>query len=202
MSMFEKYDNLVEGYIPNNKISAEETTYSTVDTTLPNKEYNALGKFIGYSWSYGDVFDLHYSINKTIPVSSKSLVYEETGAKPTSSTKGFAGQQAYNTVDCLSWTCVGISNNMYVWIQDDELLYPRSGDTSITLTPEVSNIELVVDLYNFRWEHIHTFSNSGQSDIYCEIDKELSERMKPGIYYGIFKVSEGSSSREIGRAHV
>lgn len=188
MDMFKTYDNLSDNYIPNNTVSDTIGDYKTINNTSLRKVFNAKGSFVGYGWDYGDTVTLRFSCAQSITVSSDSLVYETANEHPTSHTVGKVGQQAYNTVDSKSWTCVGETDGAYIWVQDEGVVYPSDGTKVVTLAPDMTDKELVVELYNFRWELLHSFSKQGAIDISCEIGKDISNTLKSGIYYSLLKV--------------
>ena len=194
MDMFKTYDSLPEDYIPNNTVSNTTTEYKTINNTSLKKIFNAKNSFVGYGWDYGDTVTLRFSCKEDITVSSDSIVYETANEGPTSHTVAKAGQQAYNTVDSKSWTCVGQTDGLYIWVEDDELIYPEDGTRVITLAPDMTDKELVVELYNFRWELLHSFSKQGAIDISVDIGKDISATLKPGIYYSLLKVTGINSS--------
>ena len=111
MSMFEKYDNIDPNYIPDN--TSPRPTYDTEELTKePRIAYNIKGNPIGYSWTYGSEFKLKFSANQTFKVPFNSIVYDTANEKPDETTQGVTGQQAFNTVDCKSWTCFNSADNI------------------------------------------------------------------------------------------
>ncbi len=197
MGMFDNYDNLHPDYIPDNTTSGPSNDRKYLDEKLPKKAFNIKGTFIGYKWTYGDTFELVFNVNQTIKVYSNSIIYRESGKHPTTGTKGETGQQAYNLVDVKSWTCVGISSGLYIWVEDDCVSYPSDGDTEIVFIPnESENIEvsMKVEIYNFRWEPFDTYSKSGAMTVSVTMDKDTSLKYKPGVYYCLVKVLSGEKS--------
>lgn len=186
MGMFDNYDN---------PTSIIDTTYNTVDnlSKLPRRIFNIKNNFVGYTWDYGDTFKFKLTVAETVKVSEDAYIYIESGGAPNVTTIGYPGQQAYNIKDCKSWTCVGMSDSIVVWIEDDVIIYPDNGTREITFTPDMQGKTLQVDLFNFRWEHLHTFSNLDAIDIECDIDKDISEQLIPGVYYCTLKVIEGNA---------
>lgn len=62
--MFDNYPS-PEGYIPNNlKMTLPQRPIC--DDELPRAIYNAVGKFIGYSWRFGDTLEFEYKIDDYI----------------------------------------------------------------------------------------------------------------------------------------
>ena len=188
MGIFDNYENLNPDYIPDNSSEKPSDERRCLNEKLPRKTFNVKGNFVGYRWSYGDIFDLTFSVNKQIAVYSDSIVYDVSGAFPSTTTVGKISQQAYNIVDLKSWTCVGINEDVYIWVEDECVSYPVNGDKYIDFVPNMKNKTLKVELYNFRWESIKTFTQTGQNEIVVSVDKDTSEELKPGVYYCLVKV--------------
>lgn len=190
MSMFDTYDNLPIDYIPTN-ITSNATSCVVDGIHLPNKEYNVKGEFVGYTWTHGETFELLFSRKTVIKVKADSLIYSIAGMSPDIVTAGYVGQKSYNTADKKSWTCVSASNGVYVWAEDEELTYILEGTVELDMTPDMTNSELQLELSNFRWEPIHTLSNKGAIDILLQVDKDITEMLKPGVYHCRFKEING-----------
>lgn len=187
--MFERYDKLNPSYIPDNTTPKQDFDYATVEKVVPEIAYSAKGTPIGYKWNFGEEFELKFSAATVIKVAEDSLVYEISAVGPTPTTRGIRGQQAYNIIDCKSWTCVGSSGGFYIWIEDDELIYPTEGTKQITLVPYTQGKELQVQFYNTRWELIYSLVALDAADVYLQINKETSEIFKPGVYYSVLKLA-------------
>lgn len=196
MSMFDSYDNLKPDYVPDNSSPNQSTTYIELQDKLPRPLFDIKKRFTGYSWNHGDIFKWSLSVNRTIRINEDAIVYNTAGEYPEIETEGYAGQQAYNTVDCKSWTCIGELQDMYVWIQDEEVTYPDNGDRELQLTPDMESKSIQFDIYNFRWEPITSFSSQGSASIEISVDKELNEKLKPGVYYSTLKIT-GEESVEL-----
>ena len=195
MSMFDNYDNLSTDYIPNNSYTETFSDYVAVDDKLPRIAKDIKGNFVGYAWDYGDVFDLVFDVSETIRVRDDSLIYTTSGKKPDEFTAGlYSGQQAYNLADAKSWTFVGKSAGFYVWIEDEEITYPVDGKKQLTLFTDMSNKIVEVNIYNFRWELMHSFKASNTNKIVCKIDTTLTENMPRGVYYCTVRVTGNSTS--------
>lgn len=190
MGMFDKYDNLNPDYIPDNTTTYLDKDYLTIDSDIPRPLYDLEGKFLGYSWDEGEVFEFKMSINDMITIRKNSLIYNKTGEQPDVYTKAeIEGQQAYNTVDAKSWTFTGKTENLYIWVEDTELTYPVNGDKSIMINTDMTNAYIQLDIYDFRWNNVYTQNgNIGKSDIVLNIDDEISKILKPGVYYVTLKI--------------
>lgn len=184
MSMFDNYDNQNIFHVPNNISVNPAKEYNTIDTSIPKKIYDIKNNFIGYSWDYGDTFDLILSVNNKIPVKHDSIIFSEPNITPTTDTAGYKGLQAYNTIDNKSWTCVGTINGLYVWVEDDEVTYAINGTTIIEMQRDVMDKTIIVDIYDFRWEHIKSYEESNSHTIACRIDDTLQS----GLYYCTVKL--------------
>ena len=193
MSMFEKYDRLNEDYIPNNTTVNTDINYIVHDDSLPRTSHNVYGNRIGLTWVHGEEFDLILSAKKELLVAEDSIVYEKSGEVPTQLTKGLLGQQAFNTVDCKSWTCVGISSDMYIWIEDSYIITPSNGAKKIYMCPDMTNKTLLVTIYNHRWEELYSLEKLGKIEVSIHVGKELNEILKPGVYYCTIKVTSMES---------
>ena len=190
MSMFDNYDKLSPNYIPNNSSSETNNEYLSIEQTLPRVVYNIKNNPIGLSWTYGERFELKFSAAKTIKVAENSLIYDISGAGPTNTTKGISSQQAYNTVDCKSWTCAGISGGFYIWVEDAEVEYLASGTKEITLIPDMQGKILELEIFNFRWDTIYNCKTEGKVEIALPVDDTIDNVLKPGTYYCIIKLKD------------
>lgn len=190
MGMFDKYDKLNPDYIPNNTTTYLGTEYLTIDSEVPRPMYDIKNNFIGYTWDEGEFFDFKLSVDDMITVRENSLIYDKPGEGPDLYTIAeMEGQQAYNVVDAKSWTFTGKAENLYIWIEDTELTYPTKGDKSIMINTDMTDAYIQMNIYNFRWENIYSQNGEiGESDIVLHIDNEMSETLKPGVYYVTLKI--------------
>ena len=188
--MFDNYDKLNPDYIPNNTTTYLDTEYLTIDSEVPRPMYDIKNNFIGYTWDEGESFDFKMSVDDMITIRRNSLIYEKAGEHPDVYTVAeVGGQQAYNVVDAKSWTFTGKSSNLYIWVEDDELTYPVNGDKSIMINTDMTDAYIELDIYNFRWEKIYSQNGEvGNSDIVLHIDSEMSDILKPGVYYVTLKI--------------
>lgn len=194
MGMFDKYDRLNPEYIPDNS-SEYLDEYTSLDEILPRPLYDARNRFIGYSWNRDDNFDFVISVNNIIGVARDSIIYNIPGECPDKCTIAEReGQQAYNTADAKSWTYIGRTDDFYVWIEDAELTYPFNGDKSITIQTDMTDKYIELDIFNFRWEKVHSvISSSNQSNIVLKIDDEMNKKLTSGIYYMTVKICSENS---------
>lgn len=184
MGMFDTYDRLDPDYIPDNTSPKYCNRYLTITNKLPRITYDTKNRFIGYSWDYGDIFDFTISVDDVIAVRKDSLIFNNTGEKPDNNTVGiYKGQQAYNTVDGISWTFVGQSADIYIWKQDEKLTYPMDGDKKLIIKKDMQNKSIVVDIYNFRWENLMSFTNDNSSTIDISINDDVNKKLLKGVYY-------------------
>ena len=190
MGMFDTYDKLNPDYIPNNTTDYKDIYYLTIDSEIPRPMYDIKNNFLGYTWDKGEIFDFNISVDDMITVRENSIIYEHSGEQPDIYTVAeVEGQQAYNIVDCKSWTFSGKTENLYIWVEDTELTYPVNGDKSIMINTDMTDAHIQLDIYNFRWENIHTQNGEiGESDIVLHIDEEISKLLKPGVYYVTLKI--------------
>ena len=195
MGMFDKYDNLNPEYIPDNSSPKDIEDYISINKVLPRTLNDVRGRFIGYSWNYGEFFKFKISVDNMITIKEDSLVYDKTEEKPNESTVGkYEGQKAYNTVDGKSWTYVGKTDMLYIWVEDKELSYPIDGDTSIIIHRDMKDSYVLVEIFNFRWEPIYSQqSEIGESTIFIDVNEELSNKLQTGIYYCTVKICSEES---------
>ena len=190
MGMFDTYDRLNPNYIPNNTTNYKDLYYSTIASEMPKQLYDAENNFIGYSWDKNEIFDFKISVDDMITVRENAIIFNKPGECPDTYTVAtVSGQQAYNVVDCKSWTFSGKTENLYIWVEDEELTYPINGDKSIMINTDMTDAYIQLDIYNFRWENIYTQNGEiGQSDIVLKINEEISDILKAGIYYLTLKI--------------
>lgn len=185
MGMFTNYDNLSNTYIPDNV--SPNTEYALYKpTNLPEILYNVKGNKVAHTWTLGDTFIWQVGLNETIKVELNSIIYHSTGDEPDAVTKGSIGQRAYNIVDMCSWQCVDYTDNEYVWKKDKNFTYPLDGEVTLSLKPVIDG-SLVFELYNFRREHLKTFTEFDGNKVLVNINTELNDELQQGIYYGIVK---------------
>ncbi len=190
MGMFDSYDKLNHDYVPDNSSPTPSVIFNTIDDVLPRPLLDIKGRFIGYTWNYGELFTFTLSTDDVIEILSDSIVYNNVGESPTNYTVGErVGQQAYNTVDATSWTFVGRTDILYIWVEDEELTYPTDGDKSIIIHSDMTNRYAQLNIYNFKWESIfESKSEIGEPEVHLDINEETSKQLKPGIYYCTLKI--------------
>lgn len=195
MSMFDTYDKLNPDYIPDNSTPTPTEEYLTINKVLPRPLYDVRNRFIGYNWNHGEYFDFTLSVNSMITVNNDSLIFEEKEAAPDTYTVGkYEGQKAYNVVDAKSWTYVGRTDSLYIWVEDTELSYPINGDKSIIIYRDMTDKYILVNIFNFRWEQVYCQqSEVNESSIRLTVDDELSKKLVSGIYYCTVKICSEDS---------
>lgn len=193
-SMFSRYDNLNANYIPDNSSPEQSKEMIEICHKLPKELFDVKGRFIGYSWSEGDTFIFPVTVNTVIKVDKDSIIYEKAGEHPTESTPAQrAGQQAYNIVDCISWTYVGRADSFYIWVKDDTFTYSTDGEVELTIQRDMTDKQLEVQVFNFRWEHIHSFIESGVPNIDCDFNKDITSKFNSSVYYCLVKITSKTS---------
>lgn len=192
-SMFYNYDNMDPNHIPNNIKAYKIPEYIQLDNTLPNKLYDIKNNFIGYSWVHGELFNFTLNVNDTIRVPEDSIIYTESGQCPDANTKGYKSQKAYNIVDGKCWTCTGYVCGVFVWLLNDKIMYTADGDKEISLNIDMTNKQLKLDLYTFKWEIIESIITENSDTIELSIDDTLSEKLNSGIYYGILSIVDNDN---------
>ena len=183
-NMFTNYEDLSSVYVPNNE-KAELENNKVINLSLPKKEYDHSGKFVGYSWNYGETLTIPYSANKVIYVEEDALVYDISGVSPSISTIGTFGQKAYNTADRKSWVCKTLDSSKYIWEEQDEFTYPENGKKpiSIKFIQDVSDKFIEFSINNFRRENIYSITIPCAQEVPLIIDRDLSNKLIDGIYY-------------------
>ena len=197
MGMFDNYDNLHEDYVPDNRHSNSDRTMEKIDTSKVHKVYNAKGNFVGVSWHRGETVDLEFPLCDRVFVDSDAIIYEGADECPTPLTIGHSGQKAYNVVDKKSWTCVGISNQHYIWTLDAELLVPADGTKEIIFPRDWTDKSVIFNIYNFRWEEVFAQTVEAADNVVLPIGAELSESLYEGSYYCVVKLQKEGSSEVI-----
>lgn len=195
MGMFTNYQQeLVKVYQPNNLVNAFPTPITdsklkSLPEGKPYEEYDAKGNLIGYCWKQGETLNLEFNIEGELTVEDNALVSFIKGETPENLSVDSESRRYYNVFDMKSWTAFRDGDDV-TWVEDQEFTYPES-DSEFTLKrifiPAENYLEdkqVVVTLFNFRMEPIHTW-NSGvtRSKVVCPIDKELSRTLVRGIYY-------------------
>lgn len=194
MSMFDSYNNICILDTPDNIHNEPAKEYNTISSDKPSKIYDINNKFVGYAWNYGDIFTFNINVNDIIKVHRDSIIFDETDETPNSQTRGYKGQQAYNTVDKVSWTCVGHMNGLYVWVRDTEITYDKDGTKEIELTTDISNKTVEVNIYNFRYELIKTFENSNCNLVSIDINESIYEVLPSGLYKCVVRITDDKIS--------
>ena len=196
MGMFDTYDKLNPNYIPDNSTDKVEQ-YKCIKNELPYKAYDIKGRFVGYKWNYNDRFVFPISVNNTICVDEDALIYINRGEGPDTYTIGtHEGQKAYNTIDSKSWTYCGESDSIYLWVEDDFIIYPVKGEKEITLSTDMNERKIEVIIYNFRWNVVYKqVGDIGASTTYINIDNELNKVLIPGLYYMVINISGEDTSQ-------
>lgn len=205
--MFLNYNNIANNYIPNNLVCSfpvgkSYTKLDPVKASKPYEELDSKGNLIGYSWKYGETLNLEFNIDGEITVEDDALLFTQKGQKP-SPTTGFVSQRAYNVVDYVSWTCIAVVNGVATWVEDVEFTYDESCGRSVYVTADeyLQDKTLEVTLYNFRMEPIHKQIFEGTSKVILFIDKQLSAKLKKGIYYCSLSVITDSTILPIFDSH-
>lgn len=185
MGMFERYDNLSPDYIPNNSALRIKGVYTTIENDLPRPLIDIRGNQIGYTWDSGELFNFHFTTKDKITIFKDSIIYEESGKSPDTSTYGKRlGQKAYNTVDAKSWTFIGETESFYIWVEDEELLYPINGNTELFVQCDMSGKYIEVNITDFRGENLLTItSDVGDTDLVMNVNEEFYSIFKSGVYY-------------------
>ena len=191
MGMFDKYENIIPDYIPDNTSpTLDDYTFTSIDSDLPRPLINWRGNKIGYTWNNGELFDFNLTVDDMIAIRRDSLVFDKSGEGPDAYTIGeHDGQQAYNTVDAKSWTFIGKSGDLYVWVEDEELLYPVDGEKSIIIHTDMNNKYVQLNIYDFRWQLVHSIKNEiGNPHITLKVDEDISKKLIPGVYYATLNI--------------
>ena len=196
MDMFSSYDKLDPDHIPQNTSPEINNEYEILDTSPPRDEFNVKGEKVGISWTHGEIFDINLSASTKIYVAENALVFHEPEEIPDNYTEGVKGQQAYNTFLNLSWTCVGKRSDAYIWVQDDNIIYPTNGTKEIYMCPNMSDKSLLLQIYNFRGEEIYRLEKWGVNEITLKVDTYINEILKPSVYRYTLKII-GNESVEV-----
>ena len=190
MGMFDNYNNLNPDYIPDNVSPTPDVEFTTLESLLPRPQYDLKGKLVGYSWNHGDHFKFELSTDDKVKIFEDAIIYNGIGDAPDDYTEGTrVGQQAYNTAESRSWTYVGKSNDFYIWVEDEEFTYPANGTKPLTVHTNMLGKYAQLNIFNFRWEPIvEVKSAMGNPSVTLDVDEEISNKLKPGIYYCTLKI--------------
>lgn len=203
-NMFTNYNNISPSYVPNNMhiINTDIQSYTKlnpIDISKPYELYNAKNELEGYFWYHGESIVLDFAIDGEITVETDALVFNSKGEYPSETTKGYVGQVAYNTADYKAWKCSTIVDKRYIWTQEGEIGYNSALSRSIYIDASDylrdKNIELKI--FDFRYNQIYSKIIAGTEKALFEIDKELSTKMIPGIYYCSLEVYNDRVNQKI-----
>lgn len=183
MSMFDNYKDLNPSYIPNNKNEVIICEKEIQSQKLPHCEYNIKGKFIAYSWNYGDTLVLDFKKDKTIFVEKDAIIFEEKDKKPDTTTEGTYQQKIYNTIDFKCWICLSKDSLDYVW-EEIPFTIPILGEKEeqLKFPYTINNGKISITIYDFRNEQFETFDYDDSDEISFEITEELSQKLLPNVY--------------------
>ena len=200
MGMFSNYENLNSNYYPDNTKEFLPLKREEYQDKLPHKEYDFYGDFWGYSWNYGDTFNLDIDINPLITVEEDAIIYIVEGDAPTSSTQGHFHQMAYNTYDFKCWTCVSQNDqSVYEWVLLDKFLFPKNLEIGQQIRlqqyKDVDGLKGTLRIQSFRYEDLCSFDINGSDTISVVITQDISAKLLKGIYYGIIEL--GNESDEV-----
>jgi hypothetical protein len=202
--MFTNYQNLSDYYIPNNlnkqiKTPQSYTKLERNKASKPYELYNIKNELEGYYWYEGEIFNLEFNIDGEITIESNSLIFNAPGECPNLLTEGRIGQKAYNISDLISWTCISIAVDNYIWEQDSEFIYPLGAEKSVFVSAKEYLKDKIIKatFYNFRLEEMFSKTFEGQSQIIISIDNELKDFFKKGIYYCSLEVSGSNTYQKL-----
>ena len=197
MGMFDNYTNLNPDYIPNNTFDNEDIKYICDKDILPHKLYNVKKNFTGYQWNNTDRFNWTISVDKNIRVAKDAIIYEKSGEAPDIRTVGTRlGQHAYNIQDAKSWTFCGRTETIYMWVEDDYIIYPVNGTKHITINTNMEDKYIKVTIFNFRWESIfESIGNIGESELSIDINDSVANILTPGVYYVTVEICGDTESK-------
>lgn len=186
--MFLNYQN-VSNYVPNNMTCACQRgkSYTKLDPVTkgkPYEEYDVKGNLIGYSWYEGETVNLEFNIDGEVLVESDAIILSAKGEQP-SEDIGQINQRAYNVAELKSWTCVSITENKRVWLEDSEFTYDESNTKSVYISASdyLKDKYISVTIFNFKMKPVYTVTFKGDPKIILSIDKDISSKLLKGIYY-------------------
>lgn len=195
--MFSSYDRLNTEYIPDNTVQYCEHIKLDMPHT-PELLLDKNNNIRGYKWNSSERFERTFSVDDIIRVANDAIVYTVSGDGPDVDTEGSReGQQAYNIADGISWTYIGRTETIHLWIQDEKFIYPVHGVKPIPLKEPLTAAQFVkLVVYNFRWEPVfETHSELGDSVVNFKYDDELASVMKSGTYYGVLSICDDVQTR-------
>lgn len=147
-----------------------------------------------FEWFHGDTSILSIDINISILVEHDAFIFMNSGQTP-DATQINKSKKAYNLSDMLSWTYI---DDNY-WHLD--LTFSTSEYVCRKVYIPISALKnnlYSFYMYNLRGEIVHQKHNLKVSDLgilYVDIDQELSNSIKPGLYkYSIKEINEKSQA--------
>lgn len=197
MAMFDIYDKLNPNYIPNNTSEQHDEGYTKLSDVIPCELYDSKQNFLGYGWNFGEQFSITLSVDDVIKVSENSLIFENANEEPNELTPAYIlGQKAYNTADARSWTFVGRTNSLYIWVEDEYVIYSTSGTKTIKIQRDLTDQHVELNILNFRREVVYTqLGETGDSDIVLNVDEDMLSILTPGLYYADIKICSDEETR-------
>lgn len=192
MSMFTNYGE-------NSTTCPHTTNKECYSNRVPYAEYNANNELVGYYWYYGDTVDIQFDVTGEVTIESDSIVYIASGDMPQENTVGYINQKAYNVVDYISWTCVAIIEDKYIWAEDKVFEAPDNGGRLLYISAKnfLKDMLYKICIYNGRYELLYTFDGNASTNISLHIDEDLSKELVKGIYYITLTVANKNSTNFI-----
>lgn len=192
MSMFTNYNE-------NSTTCPRITNRECYSNRVPYAEYNANNELVGYYWYYGDTVDIQFDVTGEVTIESDAIVYTASGDMPQENTVGYINQKAYNIVDYISWTCVAIVEDKYIWTEDKIFEAPDNGGKLLYISAKnfLKDMLYKICIYNGRYELLYTFDGNASTNISLHIDEDLSKELVKGIYYITLTVANKNSTNFI-----
>ena len=187
MSMFTNYGE-------NSTTCPHTTNKECYSNRVPYAEYNANNELVGYYWYYGDTVDIQFDVTGEVTIEPDSIVYIASGDMPQENTVGYINQKAYNIVDYISWTCVAIIEDKYIWAEDEVFEAPDNGGKLLYISAKnfLKDMLYKICIYNGRYEP--PTEKEGDNNNESENKSEVSEMSV--FTHRFFQISEEPEAKK------
>lgn len=194
-SMFDNYKNIPSSYTPCNMCCGDNliSERDVLAARKPLEAYDALGRFIGFSWNYGNSIVLEFTTTGAVTYDDGSQEDAETYL--TSTTK--APQPDVEEPN-LSPDDNPIKGNPYNVLggTTDSNVFNTDTDAPIDSGSNYAGKVFEIKLYNFRYEVVYRAQIKAEAVAKLYIGKETSMLLKPGKYYGSVTLIDNINSIE------
>lgn len=185
MGMFDKYGN--DSYTAYNLTPPSVSRGVLTNFKTPLYTRNKQGNIDRFFWVEGEHFNLELKSTTKVRIPKGSIVFNQSGESPNSSTKGEVGTKCYNVEDYTSWTLESINDSQdgketFSWKKDDLFECLEDGGEEIELTLSVMGSSFIVRILNFRREVMYEYT-SDDNLVIIPVNEEETADLKQGQYF-------------------